>query len=125
VIWDWFYCYKPWYISWGFSGKRGPIGYRINFEHHLQCFVLIGSDGLEIPISIEQIDLCKQKGWNVYEQEGGLESRLVKAIEPSALPESNGGFYRAFEQWVTLAVKEGIDLLETAHQRIIPSSTAN
>lgn len=121
LVWDWVYCFEQnlkWFISWGLSGKDGLRAYKIEFDSPLTCFVLISTDGREIPASSAQLQSCKGIGWSVYEPSSGQKLRLVKTAEPVLLLEANAGFNRPFERWVTEAVEEGVALLGSARESI-------
>jgi hypothetical protein len=119
LVWDWVYCFEQnlkWFVSWGVSGKDGLRAYKIELASPLKCFVLVGSDSREIPISSAQLQPYRDLGWSIYEPSSGQKLRLVKTVEPALLLEGNAGFNSSFEHWVTGTVNEAIALLGSARK---------
>jgi hypothetical protein len=117
LVWDWVYCFDKglkWFIGWGISARDGLSGYLIEFDSPVKCFVLLGSDRREIPLSNAQFEAYRDVGWTIHEPRPDQKLRLVKTIEPLQLVQNGADFNHSFEQWVTAVVKEGIALLDSA-----------
>jgi hypothetical protein len=122
ILWDWGYCYERellWYVGWGFSGTNGLKHLNISFADPLKAFVLITSDGADIPVTEDEVRVAKATGWDICEP-GPLQKtvRLIKTVDAQQIAASPDGFCFAFERWHSIAMKEAAGFLEVAHRNL-------